>query len=355
MAFLTDWQNPNLPPLMLTDKSAIFAQVAQGAGAASNTIYNLNTNDTINKTTIITSKESSKISNIAKAAGTNILHSYRSYNYIFTLAALKGTALSNPTSYKNNQDYVVIAKSGGKGTEGMKSASKINSPTFATTSDAQNNQDNKRSKSISDLTSQSDDSLIENFNQNSSGRFDFYINNVHIETIAGGSEKSGMSVATKIEFEILEPYSMTGFIEALQVSAVATGHDSYINCPYLLKMEFIGYPDGQGTPNPVSIPNSTRYFIMAFTGIDVDVTETGARYKCQCVPHNEKALGEPAVLKNNINFRGTKVGTILRDFIQGVNVSIKQETKDETNTTNLGAYDEYDIIFPMHNIQFASR
>ena len=112
---------------------------------------------------------------------------------------------------------------------------KTNSPVFATTSDGQNNKDNTRNITTDDITSQSSDSLLENFNQYSAGRFDFYINNVHIETITGGSEKSGMSVATKIEFEILEPYSMTGFIEALQVAAVETGHDSYINCPFFFK------------------------------------------------------------------------------------------------------------------------
>ena len=59
----------------------------------------------------------------------NPLNSFRSYNYIFTLASLKKTALTDPESYRINQDYFVIARSGGKGSTG------IIPPTDANTSD----------------------------------------------------------------------------------------------------------------------------------------------------------------------------------------------------------------------------
>jgi hypothetical protein len=256
--------------------------------------------------------------NVQSTSAKNILNTYRSYNYIFTLAALKDDALADPESLRQNQDYFVIARSGGKGTTG------IQIPSGGT-----DNAD-----------------LVNSFNANSSGRFDFFINNVQIETIMGADEKTSLSVATKIEFDLFEPYSMSGFIEALQVSAVASGHAQYVDCPYLLKMEFIGYPDNQDLPEPEPVPNSTRYFVFGFTGLEIDVTQEGARYKCKCVPFNEKGYGEPAALKSNIQLQGNNVADILQSFQEGLNKSMQSDAKALRDSANATKCDQYEIVLP---------
>jgi len=258
----------------------------------------------------------------------NPLNSFRSYNYIFTLASLKKTALTDPESYRINQDYFVIARSGGKGSTG------IIPPTDANTSDI-----TTIDGSVSDL--------VTSFNKNSPGRFDFYINNVSIDTVMGQNEKTSLSVATNIEFDLIEPYSMTGFIEALQVSAVAAGHDQYTNCPYLLKMEFVGYPDDQYLPDTaIPVPNSTRYFVLGFTSLDIEVTESGAKYHCKCVPFNEKGFGEPAVLKSNIQLVGNTVGEILSNFSNELNKMIQSDAKNTKGDTSANKCDQYEIVLP---------
>ena len=262
----------------------------------------------------------------------NPLNSYRSYTYNFTLASLKAQALVNPETYRQNQDYWVIAKSGGKGTTGLQN------PTFA----EKKNSGSTRGGGVRDraLTG-----LLNQFNSQSPGRFDFYIDNVEIETIPSGGELSGMSTATKIEFDVIEPYSMSGFIEALQVSAQAAGHKTYIQCPYLLKMEFKGYSDTDDS-NSSTVPKSTRYFVFQFTGIDIGVTESGARYRCKAVPYNELGFGNASRLKVDIQIKGTTVETICKSLFDGVNQSIQQSAVSEFGEENKNAYDVYEIIFP---------
>jgi hypothetical protein len=277
---------------------------------------------------------------IVRSNAKNPLNAYRSYNYIFTLASLKSRALEDPSTYTVNQDYFVIAKSGGKGSSGMQTPTDLGAPPQQGTPVTSANPDTGL------MQPQDVQALVDGFNAQSPGRFDFFIDNVHLETLIGGGEVTSMSIATKIEFDVFEPYSMTGFIEALQVSAVAAGHDSYINCPYLLKMEFIGYKDSDDLVDAERVPNSTRFFVMGFTGLDIDVTESGARYRCKCVPFNEKAMGSPAILDHDIKTSGSSVGEILINFIDGVNQTIQSDIGTEGNSEDRNKYDTYEIVFP---------
>lgn len=271
----------------------------------------------------------------------NPLNGYRSYTYNFTLAALKADALKNPDSYKLNSDYYVIAKSGGKGVEGIKTTSsfeyeKIN-PKKTEPSRGGRVRDRFRKN------------LVEGFNKESPGRFDFYIDNVEIESIISGNESTSLTTHTKLQFQIIEPYSMTGFIEALQASAVSAGHENYVQCPYLFKIEFRGYPDNQTIPNPELVPNSTRWIVIKFVKVDVKVNASGTLYDCEAVPFNEVAFGEASRLSKDITATGSTVGEVLSTFSTNLNKSNVEEAKQEGR--DIALYDEYEIIFPEKNAQ----
>jgi len=247
----------------------------------------------------------------------NPLNSYRNYNYLFTLAALKKEALDDPSSYRDNEDeYFVIAKSAGKGTN-------------------------------SSYGGKDTDPLVSTFKIKSAGQFDFYINNVRIDTLMGFDKKTGVSTAIKIEFDLFEPYSMTGFIEALQTSAVAMGNDQYVNTPFLLKMEFIGYPDSQSVSDtPEIIQDSTRYFVFTFTGLKIDVNENGTRYQCKGVPFNERGFGEATKLKSPIKVTGNTVGKLLTDLEHSLNKAMQDEA-DSTYDKGSTKHDTYTIEMPL--------
>lgn len=270
-----------------------------------------------------TSKKSDQISyKIVKANKRNALDSYRSYTYLFTLASLKKDSLKNPLSYREQQDYFVIAKSAGKGTQGM---------------------------SVSNIASTNKDSVdfVNSFNKNSPGRFDFYLDNVSIDTIMGFDNRTSLSVATNIKFDVVEPYSMSGFIEALQAAAVAAGYETYATTPFLLKVEFMGYPDDALLPDPVIVPNATRYFVFAFTGLEVTVNESGARYTCSGVPFNERGFGEPSLLKSNVQIHGTTVQEILKSLESEINNSIQTDKESEKKSSEQKTgRDIYEIVIP---------
>jgi len=260
----------------------------------------------------------SKIPNAEYAGERNILHKFRSFNYLFTLASVKNNALSNPESLRNSADYFVIARSYGK--SGIINSGGVTDPAAK--------------------------DLIEGFNAKSPGRFNLYINDVDIETVMGFSNKTNLSMATKINFEIFEPLSINGFMEALQVACVAAGHTQFTNAPLLLKMEFIGYTTDESGQDAITRlgKEATRYFVFNITKVDVEMTENGTKYRCQGVPTNELGQGDHNNLKHSVQMEGGNVKEVLQSLMASINNSnAKANQKDADNDK---IFDQYEIVFP---------
>ena len=274
----------------------------------------------------------------------NILSSYRSYTYNFTLAALDKSALSDPTIYRtakfqNSANNLVILKSGGKGSLGIHSDLTVNEEPVYDKYAAQNNK-------IKIDALANTNNLISGFNENSPGRFDMFIENVEINTIMAFSKEGGTTQPTKISFDIIEPYSINGFIEALHVSAVAAGYISYVQASFILKLEFQGYPDGDNISSSEFIPLSTRYFVIGFTKVEVEVTERGTKYHCSALPYEQRAFGQPNTLKQPINMSGSKVKSILEDFMTNLNKQIIESNSKSKDPEDTKHNDRYVIKFP---------
>lgn len=280
----------------------------------------------------------------------NILNNYRSVTYNFTLAALTNAEVNKPDTYRECELQHTILKSGGKGTDGMSAGSKMNVPL---TGNAAREDFAARDPRRLDLTDEqksrpagnANNELLNGFNTNSPGRFDMFIENIEIETLMAPSENSNASLATKIQFDVIEPFSVNGFIEALHVSAVAAGYPNYLSACFLLKMEFWGYPDGIEITNPEKIPNSTRYFPIGLTGIEVEITERGTRYKVSAVPYNERAFGQPSVVKKPIKMAGSTIKEILENFFANLNEQVKKMDKEGNAESSSNVFDEYKIKF----------
>jgi hypothetical protein len=281
------------------------------------------------------------LANWSKAKYPNILNSYRSYTYIITLSSLPKDAVDPKKVYdfKKDQRNFIIVRSGGKGSEGLLNY-KDDSPGSHPLVEAPNTPN----ANIVQQVGQERNRLIASFNLHSPGKFDFYINNIIIDNIVGGSQKSSMAPATRLEFTVTEPYSMNGFIEALQVSSMAAGNDGYINSPFLFKIEFFGYPDIEDITEPSLIESATRYIPFSFTGLDINVDESGSHYTCKAIPYNERAFSEPNQLQDDFKIAGSTVREILSNLEKNLNDSAKETAKqiykDESK------HDEYEIIIP---------
>jgi hypothetical protein len=292
---------------------------------------------------------------IYQGKGINVLNEYRSYTYNFTLSALRKEDVKKPKNYRNsNLDFVVL-KSGGKGYTGL--SNKV-SPVERPVEKPAENSEGKATKKEKSTTTKSDkreetyqdysgSSLVQGFNANSPGRFDMFIDNVEIETTMGFSEMGGVSQPTAISFEVFEPYSINGFIESMHVAAIAAGYPSYSGTPFLLKMEFKGYPDSEMFTVPTEVPRSTRYFIMILSGIDVTVDERGTKYKVSAIPYEQAGFGNPSQLKKPLNMAGSDVKTILENLMTGVNKQIVEaDNAAKKKTPAANEHDEYKVRFP---------
>jgi len=290
---------------------------------------------------------------VVQSGESNILNNYRSVTYNFTLAALDNSNLKDPETYRNSELKLVILKSGGKGNQGLSVGSKIDvvKPEYAQKSRADFAARDPRRTDLSEEQKSTPaenygNEIISGFNKDSPGRFDMFIENVEIETLMTPSEDTNTSMATKIKFDVIEPYSINGFIEALHISALSAGYPSYLQASFLLKMEFWGYPDNEDLPEPVKIKDAERYFPFGLTGIEVEVTEKGMRYKCSAVPYNERAFGQPNVVKKPIKMSGSTVSEILNDFFKNINAQVVNSDKESKDAKGANAgHDEYDIKF----------
>jgi len=286
---------------------------------------------------------------VAQSPEANILNSYRSVTYNFTLAGLKKDYLKDPKKYRESELDLVILKSGGKGTS-------IISGTGPAEQDVRLSQRNDdadpRDRKVQSAAQTNVDvsnnniSLIQGFNNRSPGRFDMFIENVEIDTLMAFTEGSGSTLPTQIKFEVIEPYSVNGFIEAMHVASIAAGYPSYLQASFVLKLEFWGYPDNGDFSEPEKIPKTERYFPIGLTGIDVDITERGTRYRCTAVPFNERAFGEPNVIKKPIQMSGESVAQILGDLIKNINEQVAKSDKDGKSESLGNKHDTYSIKFP---------
>ena len=287
----------------------------------------------------------------------NVLNGYRSVTYNFTLAGLPKNYLKDPTKYREGELDLVILKSGGKGTSGMKASSSINTTALDRGSQGRGTAEfAARDPRRLDLTDEQKATpprnfgheLIDTFNSESPGRFDMFLENVEIESVMSFSSESNTSLPTKVKFDVIEPYSINGFIEALQVAAIGAGYPSYLQASFLLKVEFWGYPDDQDVTvsSPVLIPKSERYFPIGFVAVEVDITERGTRYKCSAVPHNERAFGNPNTVKKPIKMEGENISAILTNFMDNLNKQVAKSDKEGKEVAENNNHDTYSIKFP---------
>ena len=246
----------------------------------------------------------------------NKLDPYRSVTYNFTFAAVSPDMLKDPDQkWRKSPLKYVVASSKGKGEKGISS-------------------DNATGDAVK---------LIQAFNDKSPGALDLWIDNVEIDTIMAPNEQTGPALGTKVAFEVYEPFSVNGFIEALHVAAKAAGWDGYLNASFILKIEFLGYPDSEKLSNQSTLIDQ-KFIPIKITGSDIEITEQGTRYKVKGIPVNEVAYGNFNKLTAPVNMTGSNVGEVLKNLAASLTKSLQDRAKNEKKDPSVT--DEYEILFP---------
>ena len=278
---------------------------------------------------------------VVQSGESNVLNGYRSVTYNISLSALDGNDLANPERYRNSDLKYLILKSGGKGSHLMTGGSNVYSAGISDPN-APEKKENKtaadkaaaRTRRNSGTLGQEASDFFDGFNSESPGRFDMFIENIDIETLMSPGAETNVTLATKIKFDVIEPYSVNGFIEALHVSALAAGYPNYLLASFLLKMEFWGYPDNVDLPEPEKIKNAERYFPIGIVEMEVDITDKGTRYRCNAVPYNERSFGQPNVIKKPIKMTGKTVKEIIKNLFKSINQQGEEDAVKSGRTGN---------------------
>lgn len=173
---------------------------------------------------------------------------------------------------------------------------------------------------------------------------EYFINALEIETIISPTRKKGSTNAVGFRLEILEPYSMGLFLQALQVSSYMAGHENYLQSPFLLTIDFIGYDDNG---KAYTVPEASKNLPFKLVGSDLSVTAGGSSYVVEGVAYNEGALIDET---QRIPVDVTLMGRTLEEMLQSNKKSLATElNKHEGKKAIEGKIftaDQYFIVFP---------
>lgn len=184
------------------------------------------------------------------------------------------------------------------------------------------------------------------------GDWDFYFGEVEIESLIGYNRLSKGTNVTNISFEIIEPYSIGLFLQALQVATLSVDEfaGNYANGVFILAVEFVGYDDDGFS---LSIDNTTRYIALRLTNVEIDIDTKGSKYKVSAIPWTEQALSDSfGQIKSDVSFNFKKSGPFtLKDLLKESDESFELvvNKRNEEILSSRGSKktpDKIEIIFP---------
>lgn len=232
----------------------------------------------------------------------NALHKYASMTYVVTLAALSKEDIANPEkTYMSGSKVPIVLKTAG-GSPSNRIKTKY-------------------------------------------GQFDFYIDDIVIDTIYGLSSHNGNSNSQKIKFTITEPYSMGMLTIALNQAAFQAGYATgFRHCTFLLKIEFKGVDQAGSMTN---IPGTTKFLPVIFQTLDMNVTEGGSTYACTMLSQAGTVfLGSNTTVTTDMTITGSSVAEILQTGPNSLQAVLNKQLQAIAKKNDVPVADEVVILFP---------
>lgn len=238
----------------------------------------------------------------------NPLSSYATYNYVLSIGVLSTADLNNPEgTYMAGKRIPLLCK-----TAGADPNNRVNTPF---------------------------------------GKFEFYIENLVLDSVIGLVANKNTNVAT-MEFDIIEPYSMGMFMVALQQASLDQGYTNWRETPLLMTISFQG---NQQNGTLTNISNTTRYIPFKLGEMTMKTTERGTTYHFTAYAHNTAALTEEkAGLKSDASVKGKTVQEMLQTGEKSLQVVVNQRLKQYKEDGIVDVPDEVLILFPIDQASSAS-
>lgn len=222
--------------------------------------------------------------------GQNVLHNYRIFNYRVTLAIVSSEEFKSQ-SYKTAGFDFIVFQSHGKIPEG----GPITTNKSTTLSKTQ--------------------AFVQAMGENSSKQQDFLLEDLYIKSYMSGAK----DWATELTLKIVEPYGFDGLFTNIITGLTQKGYYNFDkNNNFVLKIDFIGYPDNSETPE--LIPFTTRFYPLCITELNATVTQQGTVYDLKAVPMNDTArLDDVNVLPQNVTISGRTVADVMKSLETALN------------------------------------
>jgi hypothetical protein len=295
----------------------------------------------------------------AGSSGTNLngivpnpLGQFASVNHLWTMAVLTPKQFNNPNLYRNavgmsfaNQSYDVFSTVDVEtDIDGIKA-------TFSDTRTA-----SLQSSIVFSSAGRGDAERV----NTKYGKPEYFVDNFNMTSIIAATPRTGNQNAINFTFDILEPYSMGLFLQSLQNAAIKAGYSNYLDSPFLLKLDIIGFDESSKIKKTIK----PKFFILKLKKVTFSVDETGSKYAVEAYPYNHQGFSDTVdTAFTDINI-GITTGTApmpqeekgsVRDLLAtGGSSLVALLNKNEEMAVKQGRYDvkdRYEIHFPEKSSQ----
>ena len=143
---------------------------------------------------------------------------------------------------------------------------------------------------------------------------DFYITDMKFTTVVGMNARTRASNLAEMQFKIIEPMGVSLF-DRLYDMANDLKFKNYLEIPYLLIIEFMGYRD-DGTPDESSkLKSQTKFLPIKLAKIRLNVTSSGSEYDVTAIPYNHAAFltSEHGSAQANFQIAAKTVGSFFAE------------------------------------------
>jgi len=176
------------------------------------------------------------------------------------------------------------------------------------------------------------------------GKTEYFIDNLTIQSLITPTDQTRLTNATRFEFDIIEPYSMGNFLEAMQIAAITAGYPTYLEAPYLFTINFKGWDD---FGRPLTGGRARRVYPFMITRAEFNVDEEGSKYKCTAIPYNETALTDQnQSTHTDVQISGRTVGEMLQSGAKSLTVIMNNRELEKVDANQNTAANQYVIVFP---------
>lgn len=278
----------------------------------------------------------------------NPLGNFASINHLWTMAVLTPKQFNNPNLYRN-----AVGMSFANQSYDVSSTVDVNEtgPDGKTTTFKDTRTASLESSIVFSSAGRGDAERV----NTRYGKPEYFVDNFNMTSIIAATPRTGNQNAINFTFDILEPYSMGLFLQSLQNAAIKAGYSNYLDSPFLLKLDIIGFDESSKIKKTIK----PKFFILKLKKVTFSVDETGSKYAVEAYPYNHQGFSDTVdTAFTDINI-GITTGTApmpqeekgtVRDLLAtGGNSLVALLNKNEDLAVKQGRYDikdRYEIHFP---------